>query len=127
MDDLVRWLTACLDEDERIARGAGGLAWFRPEDPGDPAAIRDSEQDRIVCAEGWPSEGQTVHIAEWDPARVLRETEAKRGILEEHQPSELAVYAPHGCPLCHAWPCPTVRLMASVYRDREGYQEEWAP
>ncbi|MGW0837507.1 DUF6221 family protein [Streptomyces prunicolor] len=84
MDEFVSWLSGCLNEDERIAREAGGLAWYRPaEYLGDPAAIRDSEQERVVCYEGWPSEGQTVHIAEWDPARVLREIGSKRQLLAD--------------------------------------------
>ncbi|WP_408996816.1 DUF6221 family protein, partial [Streptomyces europaeiscabiei] len=49
MVDLVQWLHAQLDEDERIARAAGGLAWSRSEHPWDTAvAIRDSEGERVV-------------------------------------------------------------------------------
>ena len=85
MDDLAQWLRAQLDEDERIARAAGGLAWLQPEDPWEFAvAIRDSEGERVVCNEGWPSKGQQVHIVEWDPARVLREIDAKRKLLDQY-------------------------------------------
>lgn len=125
MEDLVQWLTAQLDEDERIARRAGGLAWYRPpEYLGDPAAIRDSEQERVVCYEGWPSEGQAVHIAEWDPARVLREIDAKRdllrfaeGIHDHHETFTTGVAARLE---------QTLRLFALAYADRPGYREEWA-
>lgn len=80
-----------------------------------------------------------VHIARWDPARVLAEVEAKRRILDEHQP--VHGYDPNG-PVCSTcgepgnlgdetavvrWPCPTVRLLALPYADRAGYQAEWCP
>lgn len=157
MDELVRWLGEQFDEDERIAREAGGLAWSRPEDPGDPAAIRDSERERVVYDEGWPSEGQTVHIAEWDPARVLREIDAKRRIV--------AAYLPPGGDPHPGLPCTddvegdpdgvlyaaqhpaekgacvrhleaskrllhhdyVLRLLALPYADRPGFREEWRP
>lgn len=134
MDDLVQWLRVQLDEDERIAREAGGLAWSRPEDPGDPAAIRDSKGERVVCDEGWPSEGQEVHIAEWDPARVLREVDAKRRILRalenaevslrntvpRREPHELMTGATNSLRAI-------VRTLAAVYADRPGYREDWRP
>ncbi|MDX3637823.1 DUF6221 family protein [Streptomyces europaeiscabiei] len=130
MVDLVQWLRAQLDEDERIARAAGGLAWSRSEHPWDTAvAIRDSEGERVVCDEGWPSEGQEVHIAAWDPARVLREIDAKRQLLARHEramenrqahPVDLAsagaLLALHGA----------VKLLALPYADRPGYEEALA-
>ncbi|MFE1748991.1 DUF6221 family protein [Streptomyces anandii] len=128
MDDLVLWLRAQPDEDERIAREAGGLAWSRPEDPGDPAAIRDSKGERVVCDEGWPSEGQEVHIAEWDPARVLREIDAKRQIIALHARAHHQCVAEDGPTQWHASdPCTTLRLLALPYADRPGYREEWRP
>lgn len=119
MDELVVWLRAQLDEDERIARAAGGLEWSRPEDPGDPAAIRDSEHERVVCDEGWPSEGQEVHIAEWDPARALHEIDAKRRIVERY-----SWLREHGDTGGTAWILP---LLALPYADRPGYLDEWRP
>ncbi|MCL6734393.1 DUF6221 family protein [Streptomyces neyagawaensis] len=128
MDDLVQWLRAQLDQDERIARRAGGLAWSRPpEYLGDPAAIRDSEQERVVCYEGWPSEGQAVHIAEWDPARVLREIDAKRRIIDQHER-----YSAERRRMMGGWDpqsddSPILAALAAVYADRPGYREEWRP
>lgn len=120
MDELVRWLGEQLDEDERIAREAGGLGWSRSEHPWDTAvAIRDSKGERVVCDEGWPSEGQEVHIAEWDPARVLREIEAKRRIVDR-----FAWLREHGDTGGTEWVIP---LLALAYEDRPGYREEWRP
>lgn len=129
MDDLVQFLRAQLDEDERIARAAGGLAWFRPEHPGDPAAIRDSEQERVVCDEGWPSEGQTVHIAEWDPARVLREIDAKRRLLDDLLPDLEQADRSIECEWGHSEDLAQrmLRLLALSYAGTPGYREEWAP
>ncbi|MDX3714401.1 DUF6221 family protein [Streptomyces europaeiscabiei] len=122
MVDLVQWLRAQLDEDERIARAAGGLAWSRSEHPWDTAvAIRDSEGERVVCDEGWPSEGQEVHIAAWDPARVLREIDAKRRTLIR---CEEAMGAASSM-LVH-FAKQTLREMALPFLDRPGHEEALA-
>ncbi len=54
-----------------------------------------------------PSVGEAAgrHIARHDPARVLRECEAKRRIVEGHK---------------------TLRALASVYSDHPDYDEAWA-
>lgn len=134
MDDLARWLGEQLDEDQRIAREAGGLAWSRPEDPGDPAAIRDSEQERVVCDEGWPSEGQEVHIAEWDPARVLREIDAKREIVRAYQAAvagrddvEVGTDGYHRSVGTVTSLRRVICLLVTAYEDRPGFKEEWRP
>jgi hypothetical protein len=89
-----------------------------------------------------------VHIAEHDPARVLREIDAKRRIIAEHSLTvEKTDAAPYDsvtgercpdeysvtCALC-GWVsddptsgCLTLRLLALPYADRECYREEWSP
>lgn len=148
MDDLVTWLRAQLDEDERVARGA-----IDPKHRGDWAWRKDSRstvRERDGVPIGPESRGVEIgpHIARWNPARVLREVESKRQILDQH-PRELGV-AYEACGRCHSegnievlwdgeeetvehtntempWPCPTVRHLAAVYADRPEYQEEWKP
>lgn len=135
MDDLAVWLRAQFDEDERIAREAGGLVWSRSEDPWDTAvAIRDSEGERVVCDEGWPSEGQEIHIAEHDPARVLREIDAKRRVLRALESAEVALRNTEPGKEPHKLMTgatnslrAVVRMLASVYAGRPGYREEWRP
>ncbi|MGW3428902.1 DUF6221 family protein [Streptomyces melanosporofaciens] len=131
MDELVRWLGEQLDEDERIARAVEDRSapWDGQWMADGNSAVRTYNGHVLFYRHGSGplKPGLTDHVAEWDPARVLREIDAKRNILEEHRPSELAVYAPHGCPMCHKWPCPTIRWMASVYADRPGYHNEWRP
>lgn len=147
--DLVGFLRERLDEVKATAQeacqGATGvwmvgrygevsygddLADWPDDDPGDGI---------VVYAEGKPSEGQARHIALHDPARVLREVEAKRRILALHQ----AIPAwPHGtvganyyrttrvCASCDertAVPCPTLRLLALPYDQHPDYRTEWRP
>jgi hypothetical protein len=67
------------------------------------------------------------HIARWDPARVLAEVEAKRRILDLHEPIHgLDVKGVATCRTCHAVPpCQHVRLLAQPYDARDGWREEW--
>lgn len=69
------------------------------------------------------------HIARHDPARALAEVAAKRGILEAH-----AGRSPRSsdfCRICEdpytygpeAWPCDTVRYLASIYKDHPDFNK----
>lgn len=145
-DELVAWLREQVAEDERVAQAAGGLRWIRGEDSGWTGSFVIEDQAGVEVAGpgyeggGVRSEEQAAHIARHDPARVLAEVAAKRRILELHLPwtgeqNDDGRY----CSTCvgypinssgHigvAWPCPTVRLLASVYRGRPGWRSEWAP
>ncbi|WP_405636977.1 DUF3825 domain-containing protein [Streptomyces sp. NBC_00117] len=149
MDDLVQWLGEQLDEDERIAWAAGGNVWRRQEYPSDAVAIYASNGEGVVYDEGWPSEGQAEHIVEHDPARVLREIDAKRQVVslyaeavEAHaalraRMREVVDSDPDGFWRLHRQESelietesrirPVVRLVALPYADRPGYREEWRP
>lgn len=80
----------------------------------------------------------TRFIADNDPGSVIARCEAELAILDEHAP----VKAGHGpkkdhlcCSACVSVsddaylairsPCRTVRLLASGYKHRPGYREEW--
>jgi len=83
--------------------------------------------------------GAIQHAKRWEPARVLAECAAKRAIVAEHQPYSDGYWRTEGTCVCcvdfHAdmdcenkpWPCPTLRALAAVYAERDGFQEEWAP
>lgn len=125
---LVEFLTAMLAEDGQIAlatidinaranmkRGKPTPRWL-PE-PGS-TGICDETGTRIV-AHTWVRERE--HIVRHDPARVLREVEAKRIIMREHdeEPCSVCLDDPEGCP--------TYRALALPYFGSAGYNESWRP
>jgi hypothetical protein len=116
MNDLVRWLGEQLDEDERVARACSGDGKW-------------AEGDIAIYGPDLGVEVR-VHMARHDPARVLREIDSKRKLLERYEramenrrahPKDLAsagaLLALHGA----------VELLALPYADRPGYREGWAP
>lgn len=121
--DLVQWLGEQLDEDERVARVCSG----------------DGKWDERDIAIYGPHLGTEVlaHMARHDPARVLREIDAKRQLLDKLFAYEAKIDGEWGC--CHsaeeirAGMCEetnpsditALRLLASVYEGRPGYLEEW--
>ena len=122
MSDLVQWLRAQLDADERIARAAtqGDWVWSRE------FVTPPGYHHRTI---GPLEPGDAAYIAAWAPARVLRETDAKRKLVERYEramenrrahPDDLAsagaLLALHGA----------VKLLALPYVDRPGFREEWA-
>lgn len=60
------------------------------------------------------------HIVRHDPARVLREVEAKRKAIETHR-----WHGPDGC--AEDQFCPLLTSMAAVWADHPDYQAEWSP
>lgn len=150
MSDLVAFLRARLDDDERVVRVDPGYSqeWHTEvarDDPYDEsrACVRSSQGDVItndVDVE------RADHIAHYDPVRMLREVEAKRRILDEHasddgdcsacgrasweenpgaylrdEPEMADVWRPA------IWPCRTARLLALPYADHDDYEEDWRP
>lgn len=142
--DLVAFLRARLDEDERAARAATSGPWRYDADkmwnlPGmhfGEEFIGAGPVGKAICVAGTgpaddpQSMADAAFIARHDPARVLREVEAKRdvivrcedqamlladhmgGILTKHLVQELLT---------------VVRVLALPYADHEDYRTEWAP
>jgi hypothetical protein len=128
-DDLVEWLRLQLDEDERIALCPRDRKWMvEPWTPTEPDALPASSW--IVAA---PSgdDGVAVcsdHIIRWDPARVLREVEAKRKIIDDlsaviADDEGMGYYSDGHSGLVTAKRTP--RLLALPCSDRPGFREEW--
>jgi hypothetical protein len=172
-DDLLVFLRARLEEDERIARAASGRDdhpaseperwhWECSEDDGplDPDLAIASGDEHLEhgehfrvglrSVEEYPAgsfgplphlviDAEEVrpqdarHIARHDPARVLREVEAKRVILAGHRPDERERYWCGRCRIVRddniwvgpAYPCSTLLALAAVYSDHPDYRAEW--
>lgn len=137
MTDIVEFIRARLDEDERIARAAGAGPWRYRDHPADRALVVDAAGEVVVYDEGWPSEDQGRHMARHDPARVLREVAAKWAILAETLAYEAKIDGEWGC--CHraeqiaAGQCATkpadvatLRWLASTWSDHADYDQAWA-
>lgn len=105
-EDLVRFLTARLDEEADLARRCGG-----------DACGRWSAQGYTVdfCQSELPGFHPTIaqHVATHDPARVLRETAAKRRILARHARDP--------------WPNDDLRDLASPYTDHPDFPARTRP
>jgi hypothetical protein len=185
VDDLVEWLSAQLDEDERIARAAahlsGGVSAGVPAvgerwrvsgshtDGGGTywsVTTASPDLDRVPVVEmvgsgmsggGAHTEEVAVHIVEHDPARVLREIDAKRHIVDAYLPpggdphpglpcTDDIEGDPDGIFYAEQHPAEkgacvrhleaskrllhhdyVLRLLALPYADRPGYLESWRP
>jgi hypothetical protein len=143
MTGITEFLNARLDEDEATARYSGPalIAWLTFRD-GDgqmlyttPAAS-DAGDQGIWAADGRELPEPASARVVYDPARILREVEAKRAILAEHQPvvAGLQSVTGEGCRTCDetgvgvvspGWPCATVRALASVFSDHADYDPAW--
>ncbi|GAA4663185.1 DUF6221 family protein [Streptomyces youssoufiensis] len=147
MDDLVRWFGTQLNEDERIANAASwtedATAWHAASSPFDTRGasqrwyVEDSLDEGVVThvdPKASDDEGVARHIAEHDPARSLREVEAKRQVLRDLAQAEITLStadpgtAPHDLMTGAVNTLRrTVRLLALAHADRPGYREGWRP
>ncbi|MBV6697453.1 hypothetical protein KV557_09985 [Kitasatospora aureofaciens] len=128
--DLVTFLRARLDEDERAAvdtlTPAANIGRFR----GKPVqrwqvtlngrGLIDADGGRSRARDVYPAEAQ--HVARHDPARVLAEVDAKRRIIDE---CEGAVN--HDSRGMLSMADSILSLLALPYRDHPDYRPEWAP
>lgn len=118
MDGLVEWLTAILDEDERVAQ-----------------QIPDGEEFPINGL--WVVDDYDItqnYLLVTSKRAVLADIAAKRAILDQHR-----FYLGGGareqlCQTCGgegvmnvvSWPCNTIRLVTSAYAHRDGFDPAWA-
>ena len=126
--DLVQFLRARLDEDLEVARltlGPNVMARVRHGHPV-PRWVPSPEGDAGI----WDSDGtprvkfvwaqERDHIVRHDPARVLREVEAKRriiGRIDSHA-TVMGWDEVHG---------DLLRALALPYNDHPDYRPEWRP
>jgi hypothetical protein len=123
---LTKWLGEQLDEDERIARAATLGPWVQSGigdygwtvDFGRPGAgVETADTDQGLA--------DADFIAAHNPARVLREIDAKRALLrfakgvhDHHETFTTGVASRLE---------ETLRRFALAYSDRPGFREEWRP
>jgi hypothetical protein len=130
MDELVQWLGVQLDEDERIARAATPGPWVDQggyvTDVGPKVQVTDyGTQDGEPEEDNPQGRADSAHIVAHDPARVLREIDAKRNLL--HLAERAHDYHETFTSGFASALERTLRLFALAYADRPGYREEWAP
>jgi len=126
VDDLVTWLRAQLDEDERIAKATTERQPYDEWDAvgaGDDDDVARSHWEVVKIARMGQSPAAralAVHIAAHDPARVLREIDAKRRMIARvcYHGDLMDWDELHG---------DLLRLLAQPYADRPGYQVKWRP
>jgi hypothetical protein len=120
--DLIDWLRAQFDVDERVARAAQDLERDVFDGTG-VIVMHAATGTRSVTL----SSAVAIHIADHDPARVLREVAAGRELLRIYEEARdyyrRNVQAPAGelTGLLTA-----IKLLAAgSFSDRPGYREEW--
>ena len=118
---LTEFLLARIAEDEAVALDAA----------------RDGEGAIDWAGESGPTD---VHIARWDPARILAECEAKRRIVRRHSRTAADHWSGAGnCEGCGFYgdtdlpytsdseECPELMDLASIYADHPDYDPAWRP
>ena len=142
---LVAFLRARLDDDEQVARAAGGPVWryaqLRDDPDGRPGGYALTlGDDRPIVDIGFMDDdamlpAESEHIARHDPARVLADVEAKRKLIKRY---ELAVDITEnhtsitpflrGQDDGYTQACmDLIRAAAEVYADHSDYDESWRP
>jgi hypothetical protein len=137
MDDLVAFLRDRYAEEERIAKAATGGPWS--VDSESYAESIDGPNGVTVVGGGrWGGEASVfastedaLHIAAWDPARVLAEVEAKRAIVAEYEQADRYSRVTWGQSSADQSRARTLgkvaALLALPYTDHPEYQEAWRP
>lgn len=116
MTDLVEFLRQRIAEDEHKARaaqdaGRDGRGWF------EEGAMTDAGFEDFDAA----------LIASHSPARVVREVEAKRRIVERHaQCGTGSGYCDDGGHGIDGVGCPDLLDLAVPFSAEPGYKQEWA-
>ncbi|MFG2591375.1 DUF6221 family protein [Streptomyces sp. NPDC048438] len=137
--DLVAFLQARLDEQGAAAVAAGGTSegWQALGTGVYSGASLDDDVPPLVTA--GPEVGgsdedaaRAEHIALHDPAQVLREVEATRGLLEQYTAPETGEGLPdafnrHAASMHHMAVDLAVRHLAQAHADHPDYQPEWRP
>lgn len=135
---IVAFVTARLDEDVTSARAAAvyhGKRWHAGDtiDPSEgTVSIFDEDGANVLAM--WVLPGDAAHIARHDPARVLREIEAKRAVLAWYADAvdasevfrEKLGTGTHMAVAAESY-LNVIRGYAAAWSDHPDYQEGWKP
>lgn len=147
VNDLIAWLRTQLDTDERRALAANVKQddpdwWVSPviATAGEHFTVRSRRDNRPIARvqrldgdEDDPAgilDGEAVaeHIASHDPARVIRQVQAHRALLDDYDRA-IARRREHPDDVASAADLlsmvRTVKRLSSIYSDRDGYNPEW--
>ena len=124
---MVAFLDAMLDADEAAARESyyEGQRWITEEE----GVYRYPDDELVHSAD---RKADARHIARHDPARVLREVEAKRKIVTRYEraaaiPPSIAAFT-RGQDDGYREAClDAVQDLTAVYAGEPGYGPAWAP
>jgi hypothetical protein len=140
MGDIADFLAARIYDDEQLAREIPAPQQWQARQWGiDPAP--DGGAYIVDAGDGPASDDlgefrdlrHALHAAQWDPARVLLECEAKRGILLDYMTRRRRYNADtrdgttRGTQLMPRPSDLPLRYLALPYRDHAEYSEAWAP
>lgn len=131
MDELMAFAHARVDDEERLASAAIQGPWRTGE-------IADHLVDDVIYGTSpivstkivqvanlemaWQKEENAAHITHHDPARVLRDVQARRTTLVRCQEEMLS-----GIPRLVWFAKMTVWEMAQRWADHEAFKEGWRP
>ncbi len=126
MDDLITFLRARTEDDRQVAMVASLAPW------------ESSGNDGLVWSAriGDPVSGSTEladakHISLHDPARVLAEVEAKRGIIDNAEAARDQFHHDGGrdpeLELAAATWELALRVLGAAYAGHPDYREDWRP
>ncbi|WP_405391071.1 DUF6221 family protein [Streptomyces sp. NBC_01102] len=137
MDDLVQFLKDRFAEDEQLAVDTEsatdeGLHWYEHQrEPGDGRWTLIDDFDEDIAEVNCSAAGDKAvarHIARHDPARVLREVEAKRGLLSRYEAMATDVLVMTGVEAIRSeYRRAILPGLALPYAAHSDYQETWKP
>jgi hypothetical protein len=118
---LAEFLTARLDDEEERALSALGGSWSHGQrDPvrGEIQSV-ENETVTVVVRDDEAADSDLEHIARHDPARALREIEAKRRIAQAVEEGVIDLRPDARDEV--------FKHLAAVYADHRDYRDEWRP
>lgn len=118
---IIEFLEARISEDELAAHAAIDTIpdWLAHYDYRD---VKDADGHYVVQADSrYPSTAQAAHIARHDPARVLRECDARRRIIADFLRRDAL-----GDLLGRSAVEESLRVLAGVYSGHPDFNHAWA-